>query len=240
VHISVIIPTYNESDSIQKTVNQLVTNAHQTIEIIISDSPDSIDGIEAISFPQSVRVIRSKTPGRAAQMNEAASMARGNVLYFVHADTLVNPDFEADIELMITNGLDLGCYRYRFDKYFTPLLYINSFFTRFNKIWCRGGDQTLFMKRKVFEELGKFREDYKIMEDYEILLRARGKYRFGIIPKDVIVSSRKYKLNGYLKVQLANLKVMRMFLKGTVSQDVMAETYRSLLKTTYDQTKANS
>jgi rSAM/selenodomain-associated transferase 2 len=240
VHISVIIPTYNESDNIQKAVNQLIVNAHQTIEIIISDSPNSIDDIEAISFPESVRVIKSKTPGRAAQMNEAAIMATGNVLYFVHADTLVNPDFETDIESMITNGLDLGCYRYRFDKYFTPLLYINSFFTRFNKIWCRGGDQTLFIKKEVFEKLGKFREDYKIMEDYEILLRAEGKYRFGIIPKEVIVSSRKYKLNGYLKVQLANLKVMRMFLKGTASQDVMAATYQKLLKMTYDQTEVNS
>ncbi|MFT6205644.1 MAG: rSAM/selenodomain-associated transferase 2 [Spirosomataceae bacterium] len=240
MHISVIIPTYNESDSIQKTVNQLVINVQQTIEIIISDSPNSVDNMEAISFPERVRVIKSKTPGRAAQMNEAANMATGDVLYFVHADTFVHPDFEADIESMIAKGLDMGCYRYRFDKYFTPLLYINSFFTRFNKIWCRGGDQTLFIKKEVFEELGKFREDYKIMEDYEILLRAEGKYRFGIIPKDVIVSSRKYKLNGYLKVQLANLKVMRMFLKGTDSQDVMAETYRRLLKMTYDQTKVNS
>lgn len=234
VHISVIIPTYNEASTIQKAVSHLLVNATKTVEILISDSPNSTDEIAALQFPEIVRIIKATLPGRAAQMNEAAAIAKGEILYFVHADTLVHPDFERDITTAIKAGTDLGCYRYRFDKYFTPLLYINSYFTRFDKIWCRGGDQTLFITKKVFEDLGRFREDYKIMEDYEILIRAETKYRFQIIPKEVVVSSRKYKLNGYLKVQLANLKVMRMFLKGTASQDVMIETYRNYLKLNYD------
>ncbi len=233
MHISVIIPTYNEASTIQKAIEQLLKNATQTTEVLISDSPDSTDEIEALKFPKIVRILKAEVPGRAAQMNEAAALAKGEILYFVHADTLVHADFERDVTTAIIAGTDLGCYRYRFDKYFTPLLYINSYFTRFDKIWCRGGDQTLFITKKVFEELGRFRGDFKIMEDYEILLRAKGKYRFQIIEKEVIASSRKYKLNGYFTVQLANLKVMRMFLKGTVSQDVMAETYRKSLKMTY-------
>lgn len=237
MHISVIIPTYNESENIKKTVAQVLRNAKRTVEILISDSPDSTDKIRSIDFPESVRVIKSKVAGRAAQMNEAAAIAKGEILYFVHADTLVHPDFERDITTAIKAGTDLGCYRYRFDKYFTPLLYINSYFTRFDKIWCRGGDQTLFITKNIFEDLGRFREDFKIMEDYEILLRAKAKYRFQIIEKEVVVSSRKYKLNGYLKVQLTNLKVMRMFLKGTASQEVMVETYRKRLSMKYNNLK---
>lgn len=233
VHISVIIPTYNEAAIIHRAVTQLLENATKTIEIIISDSPNSTDRIEALKFPEIVRFIKATLPGRAAQMNEAAALAKGEILYFVHADTVVHPDFERDITTAIKAGTDLGCYRYRFDKYFTPLLYINSFFTRFDKIWCRGGDQTLFITKNVFEDLGRFREDFKIMEDYEILLRAKAKYRFQIIEKEVVVSSRKYKLNGYLKVQLANLKVMRMFLKGKATQEEMAKTYHKMLKMNY-------
>lgn len=233
VHISVIIPTYNEASTIQKAVTQLLVNATKTIEVLISDSPHSTDEMEALQFPEIVRIIKATLPGRATQMNEAAALAKGEILYFVHADTLVHPDFERDITTAIKAGTGLGCYRYRFDKYFTPLLYINSYFTRFDKIWCRGGDQTLFITKKVFEDLGRFREDFKIMEDYEILLRAEGKYRFQIIEKEVVVSSRKYKLNGYLKVQLANLKVMRMFLKGKATQEEMAKTYHKMLKMNY-------
>lgn len=234
MRISIIIPTYNESATIKQTVTRLTTHANQEIEILISDSPNSTDDLNNLQFNSCVRIIKSKRAGRASQMNEAAKIATGDMLYFVHADTLVHPDFEADIQQAINEQYDLGCYRYRFDKYFTPLLYINSFFTRFDKIWCRGGDQTLFVKRHVFEEIGGFRDDYKIMEDYEILQRVEGKYRFKIIPKEVVVSSRKYRLNGYFKVQLANLKVMRMFLKGTASQEDMAETYRRMLYMDYN------
>lgn len=219
--------------TIQRNVEHLLKHSKSDIEILISDSPASVDKLDSLQFNSCVRLIKSKIAGRATQMNEAAKTATGDVLYFVHADTLVHPDFENDIQQAITAGVDLGCYRYRFDKYFTPLLYINSFFTRFNKIWCRGGDQTLFIRSKVFEQIGGFREDYKIMEDYEILQRIEGKYNFKIIPKDVVVSSRKYQLNGYFKVQLANLKVMRMFLNGTASQEEMSATYKRLLRMNY-------
>jgi hypothetical protein len=52
---------------------------------------------------------------------------------------------------------------------------------------------------------------------------------FKIIPKNVIVSARKYKTNSYLRVQIANFKIMRMFLSGKASQKEMTETYRRML-----------
>lgn len=240
MRISVIIPTYNEASTIEQTVRHLLLHANQLTEILICDSPNSTDNLAALQFNSRVKIIKSQKAGRAVQMNEAAKISTGDVLYFVHADTLVHPDFESDIEQSIAEGADLGCYRYRFDKYFTPLLYINSFFTRFDKIWCRGGDQTLFIKRDAFVDIGEFREDYKIMEDYEILQRVKGKYKFKIIPKEVIVSSRKYKLNGYFKVQLANLKVMRMFLNGKATQEEMAATYRRMLSLKYHAEKQSA
>jgi hypothetical protein len=128
----------------------------------------------------------------------------------------------------IEQGYDLGCYRYRFDSS-NLLLKVNSFFTRFPFIWCRGGDQTLFINKNVFFNVGCFREDYIIMEDYEFIQRANKVLKFKIIPKNVIVSARKYKTNSYLRVQKANFKVMRMFLSGKATQQEMVETYRRML-----------
>jgi glycosyltransferase involved in cell wall biosynthesis len=200
-------------------------------QIIVSDSPASTDGtLEVAQAIPGILAVKSPQKGRSAQMNFGASFATGDILYFVHADTRLHPDFCSDIQKAIQDGYHLGCYRYLFDTYPTPLLRINSFFTRFNKIWCRGGDQTLFITQQAFQQLGGFRADYLIMEDYDILLRAQeALLAFKIIPKNVVVSARKYSTNGYFKVQFANFTVMRMFLKGKYTQQEMAETYKKML-----------
>lgn len=230
--LSIIIPTYNEAASIQALIDSIVSQSNPFIhQIIISDSPASTDDtLEIAKANANVLAVTSPQKGRSAQMNFGASLATGDILYFVHADTRLHPDFCTDIQQAIRNGYQLGCYRYLFDTYPTPLLRINSFFTRFNKIWCRGGDQTLFITQQAFQKLGGFKQDYLIMEDYDILLRAQeAQLAFKIIPKNVVVSARKYSTNGYFKVQLANFTVMCMFLKGKTSQQEMAEMYKKML-----------
>lgn len=227
--ISVIIPTFNEAENIGCLITTLKgggeTNLH---EIIVVDSPNSTDNTSEITKSLNAIAVKSPQKGRAAQMNFGASVATGDILYFVHADTKINPDFASDITKAISNGYDFGCYRYQFDSP-NILLKFNAFFTRLPFIWCRGGDQTLFIRKEDFLKVGKFREDYQIMEDYEFIIRANKVLKFKIIPKNVIVSARKYKTNSYLRVQKANFKVMRMFLRGNASQQEMTETYRRML-----------
>lgn len=227
--ISVIIPTFNEADNIACLIESLKIYGDKFLhEIIIADSPNSTDN--TIEIGQKLGAIAKKSPnnGRACQMNFGASIANGDILYFVHADTKINPDYATDIIKAITKGYDFGCYRYQFDAD-DWLLKVNAFFTRLPFIWCRGGDQTLFIRKDDFMKVGKFREDYQIMEDYEFIIRANKVLKFKIIPKNVIVSARKYKTNSYLRVQKANFIVMRMFLSGKASQQEMTETYRRML-----------
>lgn len=227
--ISVIIPSFNEADNIGCLIESLKINGKNYLhEIIIADSPNSTDTTKEIA--QKLGAIAQKSPqeGRAFQMNFGASIATGDILYFVHADIKVNPDYAFDILKAIKNGHDFGCYRYQFDTD-DWLLKVNAFCTRLPFIWCRGGDETLFIRKKDFLKVGKFREDYQIMEDYEFIIRAKKVLNFKIIPKNVIVSARKYKTNSYLRVQKANFKVMRMFLSGKASQLEMMKTYRSML-----------
>ncbi len=227
--ISVIIPTFNEADNIGCLIESLkIYGKNYLHEIIVSDSPNSTDNTKEIA--QKLGAIAQKSPqkGRAFQMNFGASIATADILYFIHADIKVNPDYTFDIVKAINSGHYFGCYRYQFDAD-DWILKVNAFFTRLPFIWCRGGDQTLFIRKEDFLKVGGFREDYEIMEDYEFIIRAKKVLKFKIIPKNVIVSARKYKTNSYLRVQKANFKVMLMFLSGKASQQEMTETYSRIL-----------
>jgi hypothetical protein len=160
-------------------------------------------------------------------MNHGAQQARGEVLYFVHADTLPPPTFVADIRRAIGQGHEMGCYRFRFSEDH-PMLRLNAYFTRFPLMICRGGDQSLFVKRDLFDRLDGYDEHYRIMEEYDFIRRAKKHSHFHIMPGEITVSARKYAHNSYPRVNLANLIVFSMFFLG-ISQDFMVKTYQRLL-----------
>jgi len=229
--ISIIIPTLNEAANISKLLTHL--HAFDSIldhEILVADG-GSTDQTIPISKSFGAITFQSNISSRAIQMNEAAKQATGDILYFVHADTLPPKSCLVDIQKAVKSKTCIGCFRFRFDSN-NLLLKVNSFFTRFNVMWCRGGDQSLFITRSFFEELGGFDEKCVIMEDFEIIKRARDKKAFKIIPKDVLVSARKYVDNGYFKVQWANLVAFRKFKKGESHEQIL-ETYKKMLTYRY-------
>ena len=213
--ISIIIPTLNEENYIGTLLTFLSSHPQKDqFEVIVVDG-GSTDATVELARRFNHRTIQTKIASRAHQINEGAKLANGDVLYFVHADTQLIPSFVDDIKTAIQAGTNSGCYRFKFYKPKNPLLHINGYFTRFPFKWCRGGDQTLFIKKDLFESLGGFNEHYVIMEDYELLDRLEQQnVPFMVLPKSVKVSARKYEQNSYLKVQLANLKAMRMYKNG--------------------------
>ncbi len=225
--ISVIIPTLNEERNIGALVQFMLHHGKNRVgEIIVVDA-DSRDATMAVAEKSGATAVRSPHQSRAAQMNYGASMAKHDTLYFVHADVKLLPDFATDIEEALLAGYDAGCYRYQFDSS-RGILKANAYFTRFNRIMCRGGDQTLFIRRHVFDELKGFDEYFVIMEDYDLIQRIQKKYSFRIIPKNIIVSARKYDSNSWLRVQFANFTVFMMyFLKRPPAK--MASWYKKVL-----------
>jgi len=224
--LSIIIPTFNENENIRKLLLHLQEVSHYDTEIIVVDG-GSLDGTQIIVEEYAAKLINSKEKGRAKQMNLAAKKAKGDVLYFVHADTLPPKTFYEDIKVSIKESFPIGCYRFKFnsDK---RILKLNAYFTRFDRLMCRGGDQSLFITRELFDDLGGYSENHKVMEDYDIILRARKKYPFKIIPKDIIVSARKYDYNSYLKVNYANFVAFMMFY-AKVDHDKIIKFYRRTL-----------
>jgi len=224
--LSIIIPTFNENENIRKLLLHLQEVSHYDTEIIVVDG-GSLDGTQIIVEEYAAKLINSKEKGRAKQMNLAAKKAKGDVLYFVHADTLPPKTFYEDIKVSIKESFPIGCYRFKFnsDK---RILKLNAYFTRFDRLMCRGGDQSLFITRELFDDLGGYSENHKVMEDYDIILRARKKYPFKIIPKDIIVSARKYDYNSYLKVNYANFVAFMMFY-AKVDDDKIIKFYKRTL-----------
>ena len=225
--ISIIIPTLNEAQAIGQILDYLKQNATpDVLEILVVDA-QSTDNTEGVARAHGATVVESPKRSRAAQMNAGAAVAKGDVLYFVHADCFPPTTYVADIHQAIAEGYPMGCYRYRFDSD-QFLLKINAFFNRFEPLVCRGGDETLFIERRVFEQLKGFDEQFCIMEEYDFIGRAREQFRFKIIPKYAVVSARKYETNSWWRVQRANAKVFSMFKKG-VPPEEMAATYRQML-----------
>ena len=225
--ISIIIPTYTEEANIGRLVRELRQYGGQSVVQILVVDANSPDDTAIIAEQAGATVLLSPKPGRAAQMNFGAAHATGDILYFVHADVGINPDFVTDIEAGVRAGCDAGCYRFRFDSE-KPMLQLNSYGTRFSGLMSRGGDQTLFITRTLFDRLGGFDESFVVMEDFEIIIRIRQVARFLIIPKDVLVSARKYGTNSWLRVQVANLTAFALFFLKTPPARI-ARTYKAML-----------
>ena len=225
--ISIIIPTFNEEENIEKIISYLLLiKQKNNIEIIVSDG-GSVDNTIEIAQKKAVVVTLSNIKGRAGQMNHGVNFATGDVLYFIHADSRPPLTYFTDIEEAISRGYNCGCYRSQFDSN-SFLLKINAFFTRLNFLFCRGGDQTIFVTRALFEKVGPYKNEMLIMEDYDFLARIRKQGRFKLFNKATIFSARKYDENSWLKVQKANLKIVRMYKNGK-SQKEMLDAYKHML-----------
>ncbi|QNM85011.1 TIGR04283 family arsenosugar biosynthesis glycosyltransferase [Polaribacter pectinis] len=229
--LSIIIPVYNEQENLTKRLSFLCDEANKfPIEIIISNSPESIDESKMVCNNYG-KVIHfdSDKKGRAAQMNFGASKSNGDILLFLHADVCLPKDFYVKILEAIKSGHKAGFFAYKFDKE-SFLLNVNSSFTKKDGMFTGGGDQCQFFTREIFEELNGFNEDYCIMEDFEMIDRVRkNKIPYTIVQSKAIVSSRKYEENSWLKVNLINGYVFLKYKLGA-SPTELRKTYKGLLR----------
>jgi rSAM/selenodomain-associated transferase 2 len=227
--ISVIIPVYNEEKHIKATIQRVWHNDTDNLvkEIIVVDGGSS-DATVTIARSEGVRAVVSPKKGRAAQMNSGASMAREEILYFLHADTLPVMGFTVDIRQALEDGYDAGCFMLALDH---PhwFLKANCWFTRFDVDAFHYGDQSLFVKCDRFHNAGGFCEKHIVFEDYHIIKQLKKRARFTIVKKRVITSARKYLDNGIYKTQ-GVFYLMYFLYKLGLSQPRLVATYKRLIK----------
>ncbi len=227
MQISIIIPTYNEAAHIASLLQYLKKHSGAGVNEIIVTDAGSTDNTLVLAAGEGATAVCSPQRGRAAQMNYGATLAKGDILYFIHADTFPPQTFASDISKAVEEGYGLGRYKTKFLSS-NPVLRINEWFTRFDLFICMGGDQTLFVTKKLFDEAGGFRPEMLIMEEYEFCKRAREKGRYKIMNGSALISARKYEKNTWLQVQLANYTIVNMYKKGATQQSMVQEYKRRL------------
>jgi len=227
--ITVIIPAYNEESYIKATIKRLWEFDEDNLveEIIVVDG-GSIDKTVEKAKSEGVTVVSSPKKGRAAQMNYGASAATGDVLYFLHADTIPPKCFSNDIITAIDEGYSAGCYRLSFDHDHW-FLKANCWFTRFDIDSIRFGDQSLFVTKNKFVEVGGFCEKHIVLEDQDIIKRLKKIARFTVMKKPVLTSARKYLENGIYKTQSIFFIIYFMYRLG-FSQKKLLMTYQKLIR----------
>ena len=198
--ISVIIPTLNEAVYISRLLMYLQehSSAQNIKEIIVVDGGSSDDTAEIASDYGAIVMHSSK--GRAKQMNYGARKAKGQILYFLHADTFPPKKFDSSILKAVAQNHTAGCFRMKFDSNSTFLKFFASL-TAINHKICRGGDQSLFVTQSLFQKMCGFNENYLIFEDSEFIGRLYEVTKFKVLPQNVITSARKYKKCGTLRLQ---------------------------------------
>ncbi len=226
--ISVILPVFNEAAFIEETIRHLREQDEEGLitEIIVVDG-DSSDDTEALAAAAGALVITSPVKGRAAQMNYGAARAKGQVLYFLHADTIPPARFTSDILAAARSGLNAGCFMLRFDMRHW-FLRLNCWFTRFNVSAFHYGDASLYVLRTLFEEVGGFSEAHIVFEDYQLVKRLKSRGSFHIIRKEVITSARKYRVNGVFKMQVI-FYLMYFLYRLRLPQQKLLSVYKRLI-----------
>jgi len=225
---SIIIPTYNEAAQIAQIIGKIhAASGKHEIAIIVVDG-GSTDETMAIAKECGAITVRSDRKGRAAQMNKGASVAKFEILYFLHADSIPPKAFTSQILDAYHRGALSGCFRLEFD-YNHWFLKANCWFTRFNVNAVRFGDQSLFVTKEVFQKTGGFREDLLLMEDQEIIYRIKKHGRFKVMNDVVITSARKYLDNGVYRVQGIFYRIWAMYYLG-YPQEGMLKVYKTLIK----------
>lgn len=198
--ISIIIPVLNEEASIGRILTYLKNNSSfkNIKEILVVDGGSADDTI-SVASQSNCKVIRT-AKGRAKQMNFGARQAKGNILYFLHVDTLPPKNFDISIIEAVMNGSSTGCFQMRFDSK-SRFLSFFAWFSRVNHKLCRGGDQSLFITKVLFKKSDGFNEDYVVYEDNEFIGRLYKIGPFKILPRHVKTSARRYEERGEMVLQ---------------------------------------
>jgi len=201
--ISVIIPTCDEAAELPATL-AAVRAQEQPHEILVVDA-GSTDATAAIARAADAAVIASPQRQRAAQMNLGARAARGNAFLFLHADTRVAAGALGQIERALADPRVVGGGFAR--RYDSPSLFLRltcavaEARTRFCGWFL--GDQAIFVRRTIFEELGGFRE----RDSFEDLDFARRMSRLGrvVTLRPAVISAARRFIGGAMRTTWRDL-----------------------------------
>ena len=199
--LSIIIPILNEEETIGKLLGHLIENSSKEniSEIIVIDGGSSDNSESIVKKFKQVTFLKSEK-GRAKQMNTGAKNAKGNIFYFLHADSCPPKHFDQLIIDEVKIGNLAGCFKMKFDNNHWWLK-LASWLTQYRWRACRGGDQSQFITKNLFKSIGGFDERFTVYEDNDLINKLYELNQFVVIQHWITTSARRYETNGVWKLQ---------------------------------------
>ena len=209
--ISVIIPTLNEAAHIDRVLTEVLLG--KAVEVIVADG-GSRDTTPDRAAARGVHVRRCPA-GRARQMNQGAALARGDVYFFLHADSRLPAGYDDIIRgTLAGEGVAAGAFSLGIDAASPGLRFIAGCANlRSRGLGLPYGDQGLFLRADRFQACGGF-PDLPIMEDVVMVRRLRQTGRIVTVPERIRTSSRRWRRLGVLRTTLINQAIVAGFLLG--------------------------
>lgn len=204
--ISVIIPTYNEQAHIKASVQSAqVAGADQ---VIVVDGGSNDNTLE-IAASLGVTILKSE-PGRAVQQNTGAAQCSGNVLLFLHADCRLHPDSIKQIRHTLEQDDKCvgGCFQQAIqDSRFRYRIMEKGNCWRVKVLKWIYGDQALFVRRSVFEQLNGFPK-VNFLEDLYFTKSVKRQGRLVVLQAPLTVSARRWQKTGMLMQTARNWTII--------------------------------
>jgi rSAM/selenodomain-associated transferase 2 len=217
--VSVVIPAYNEEKALPHTLRELLRQSGD-YEVIVVDGGSTdrtCEIVQEVTLSTLHSVLRPLQflvahKGRASQMNAGAKEATGDWLLFLHADTVLPNGALAQLNMMEADQtIQAGGFMHQFsgDDWRLKLI---SFLDNFRCIRSRiiYGDQALFVRRVLFEQLGGF-PNRPILEDVAFCERLIAVTTPLLLSQSVVTDARKFLKMGvwrsFLRVLLIILHV---------------------------------
>jgi rSAM/selenodomain-associated transferase 2 len=210
MEFSVVIPTLNEERYIAGCI-QSVLASDADVEIIVVDG-GSTDRTRELAANNRATVLHTGR-GRGAQLNYGAANAHGDILVFLHADTVVSTDMFAMLRKCFRHPrVKIGTCRLAFDRRH-PLLRLYAYCARLESPCTTFGDQCIVCRKSFFELNGEFPE-WPLFEDVAFLHSARRKTEIHFFPTTVVTSARKFVRNGIIRQQFRNAALLTLYAVG--------------------------
>jgi len=197
----IIVVDGGSTDDSKQIINNFVTSSNSDT----SESYGEVDGKGLDTFLKSKNTrpdiyLVTSEKGRPKQMNLGAKQATGNILYFLHADSFPPKHFDELIIKEVQKGHLAGCFKMKFDSSHWWLK-LASWFTQFSWKACRGGDQSLFITKDLFNTIGGYDERFVVYEDNDLIDKLYNLNQFEVIQEWLTTSARRYNVNGVWKLQ---------------------------------------
>lgn len=194
--ISIIIPTLNEEQNLNSLLPYIKKN-FLSCEIIVADGGSSDNTVTVAK--KYCKVVYSQR-GRGRQLNRGAAHANGNILWFLHADTIPHIDSICLIlKVMQDKNIVGGGFEYNLGTSRKSLQFISWFSNRKNIFLKRiYGDMGIFVRKNIFNQIDGFPENH-LMEDFEFSRRLRKVGKIRILPQQITTSPRDWYKEGFLK-----------------------------------------